>query len=304
LAALRDKYAELGITADPVLERLFAIVGVTEKHEKLFTAIEANRTILEALGQSGFLTASTLDTLASNTNDFYNNLIAAGLTSEEALRAIAPTLEKIYKYSKLYGITIDENTQKLIDQAKSAGLLEKETLTVQDTILAAIGLLIEALGKDVPEAMQKAIDKMRDIGNEAQKAASDTSSYFQQAADDIQEYFNNISIPIYTGVDGAAASGLPSYQRGGIAWTPQLAQVGEVPEAIIPLSRLGGRGGAADFDGFGPTINITYAPTIQAMDSQDVYRFMAGRGREALVEIIRSNVRGVAREISEEARKY
>jgi len=98
------------------------------------------------------------------------------------------------------------------------------------------------------------------------------------------------------------------YQRGGIAWRPQLARVAEVePEIIVPLRqyqrRLAGAYSKPD-TGVGGSVVINYAPQISAMDSQDVYRFMATKGREALEKIIKENVRGITRIISAETGRY
>jgi len=93
------------------------------------------------------------------------------------------------------------------------------------------------------------------------------------------------------------------FQTGGIAWTPQLAMVAEhEPEVIIPFSKLGGQGGLSK--GLGSNINITYAPRISAMDAQDVYQFMSGKGKDALIKILRSNTGGFTREIKAETEKF
>lgn len=47
---------------------------------------------------------------------------AGGATTKEALIAIAPMLQEIVATSAKYGLALDENTQKLIEEAKAAGL--------------------------------------------------------------------------------------------------------------------------------------------------------------------------------------
>jgi len=75
--------------------------------------------------------------------------------------------------------------------------------------------------------------------------------------------------------------------------------------SITPHGNLGGQQGAAGRGGAAPVnYNLTYAPQISAMDSQDVYRFMAGKGREALEKIIKENVRGITRIMSTETARY
>jgi hypothetical protein len=101
----------------------------------------------------------------------------------------------------------------------------------------------------------------------------------------------------------------PGYAAGGIAWTPQVATLAEHrPEIIGNLDDyLAGRplaGIPAPGAQGGGGVTINYAPTIQAMDSQDVHRFMSGKGRDAIVGILRSNLRGLAREFAVETSKY
>lgn len=47
---------------------------------------------------------------------------AGGATTKESLIAIAPMLQEIVATSAKYGLALDENTQKLIEEAKAAGL--------------------------------------------------------------------------------------------------------------------------------------------------------------------------------------
>jgi methyl-accepting chemotaxis protein len=111
-------------------------------------------------------------------------------------------------------------------------------------------------------------------------------------------------------------SSLGSFQSGGIAWTPQVARIAEhEPEVIIPKSDLEHRTGIAaavlptppgNGNGGGGVggVVINYNPIIQAMDSQDIYKFMAGPGRDALVKLIRANTRGLTRQFAVETANY
>jgi hypothetical protein len=140
LAALREKYKKLGLEADPALKKLFNLAGIVGKNKELFDSISANKTILEALGNSGFLTADALKAITGNATAYYEKLQKAGMSSGEALRAMAPTLQEIYDYSKAYGITLDKNTLKLIEEAKAAGIVKDKVdigtvlTTVNDTL--------------------------------------------------------------------------------------------------------------------------------------------------------------------------
>lgn len=79
---------------------------------------------------------------------------------------------------------------------------------------------------------------------------------------------------------------IPMLASGGIATGPSLAMVGEgrEPEAILPLSRLGGMMGAA-----GPSISVSFSPVIQITG--------AGAVREDVQSGLRAGVADLKREL-------
>lgn len=79
---------------------------------------------------------------------------------------------------------------------------------------------------------------------------------------------------------------IPMLASGGIATGPSLAMVGEgrEPEAILPLSRLGGMMGAA-----GPSISVNFSPVIQITG--------AGAVREDVQSGLRAGVTDLRREL-------
>lgn len=79
---------------------------------------------------------------------------------------------------------------------------------------------------------------------------------------------------------------IPMLAAGGIATEPSLAMVGEgrEPEAILPLSRLGGMMGAA-----GPSISVSFSPVIQITG--------AGAVREDVQSGLRAGVADLKREL-------
>lgn len=105
------------------------------------------------------------------------------------------------------------------------------------------------------------------------------------------------------GTVSALFSKIAKFGEGGIAWKPQLAIVGEKgPEKITPLKDIARERAVGGMESR-PSVYITYAPVIQAMDSQDVYKFMIGRGREAMEKMLKGNIGGFTRRIKEETGK-
>ncbi|MFQ5953368.1 MAG: hypothetical protein ACE5JK_08240, partial [Candidatus Omnitrophota bacterium] len=267
LGALRDKYKELGIGATAPIKRLFDIVGVTEKHKELFTSIEANKEIMEALGNSGWMTADVMETLTEQATTYHKRLKDAGIKSEDALRAIAPTLQKIYDYAEAYGFKIDETTQGLIDEAVAIGRVKKAE---EDRIQK----LSDLFGR-FADRMGKIFDR---LGNRLEGALGTVS----------------VNAPIAGG-----------FQKGGTFTVPQPAMIKVHPREIIDITPFSKIRTAKKEQKTGPTITIApvYAPKVFSIDSQDTYRFMTTKGRDAFEKMIQANVRGITKRIKEETEK-
>lgn len=211
LAALAKKYEELGVTASPALEELFKVVEITEAHKALFTAIEANREILEGLGNSGWLTAEILTVIANEALRYYAQLQEAGMTADQALRAMGPTLQLLHDYAKAYGIELDEATEALIAKGIEKGIIkeEPEDLTVM---------------KDIRDTLHDIRDILRGGGKEGAT---------------LGDWKNEVDT--YAGAGSRQAG--RTYAGEGIAWKPQIAGLAETgPEAVLKLERLMGWG--------------------------------------------------------------
>lgn len=154
LNLLKDGYAALGIEAPADIAALLKITKVTEEHKGLFDAISANDQILQALTNSGSLMgeegAKAFKVLTDNANNYYNQLLASGLTEDQAQAVMKKSLQDIYDASVANGIPLDANTQKLVDQAKAAGL-------VKDKV--DMGAVAEAT-LSVLERLEKMFEKM------------------------------------------------------------------------------------------------------------------------------------------------
>lgn len=224
IIALRDKYKEFGMEADPALQKLFNIVGVTKEHEKLFTAIDANKTIIEALGNSGWLTQDALSALSTDANEFYQNLIGAGLSGDDALRAMGPTLQNLQDYADAYNLTLDAGTQSLIDQAKEIDAVEE----AQEDNVETQERLFKELGLDIKKSMMEAADAIGvHIKDAFSSAFGNALSYASDTAGDIQGIFStiqpnidigfNYKIPDFSNITGQGnVKFAGGFQHGGM----------------------------------------------------------------------------------------
>jgi TP901 family phage tail tape measure protein len=180
LDGISAAYKKMGIASDANIAKLMHIRDVTTAHQDLMDAIDGNKAVLDALANSGALTQQVLDDSAKSANEYYTKLVDAGLSGNEALSQMAPTLQRLRYLAKEHGLQLDDTTKSLIKMAEEQGLMKEEELSTNDIMLAGFGEIIKALGGDVPEAMQKAMGKMKDFGKEG----SDAAGTIQQKSED------------------------------------------------------------------------------------------------------------------------
>jgi hypothetical protein len=162
---------DLGIeTQNAALAELTSFRDRVNGNKTLVLAAEALGETMRALASIGGLNNETLAAMEVQGVQTFERLKAAGFSENQALMMMKGFLENVIEGHEQLGTPIDENTQKLIDQAREAGILKDKTKTSTDVmqlgfdkVTGAVGLLAKALGVDVPAAIQDAIDKLNEI---------------------------------------------------------------------------------------------------------------------------------------------
>jgi|TARA_R110000824_G_scaffold260399_1_gene449048 TP901 family phage tail tape measure protein len=223
LDAIIDAQKELGIESDnAAIKELSHFQDRIRNNKGLVAGVEALDDTMLALSRTGSLNAETLGAMERQGSRMYDKLIEKGFTQEQAVLMMGPALKTIMEAHEKLGIPVDENTQRLIDQAKEAGVLETEQKSGWSAIETAVGNLISK--------MDTLIGRLTGVKNEADK---------------IPKEINIAAHVSYTdsGIDTSGQHGLEfAAAHGGIVTRPSIGLVGEAgPEAIIPLSKLDSR---------------------------------------------------------------
>jgi TP901 family phage tail tape measure protein len=223
LDAIIEAQKELGIESDnAAIKELSHFQDRIRNNKGLVAGVEALDDTMLALSRTGSLNAETLGAMERQGSRMYDKLIEKGFTQEQAVLMMGPALKTIMEAHEKLGIPVDENTQRLIDQAREAGLLEDEQKSGWAAITTAVSTLVSK--------MDTLIDKLMGVKNEADK---------------IPREINIAAHVSYTdsGIDTSGQHGLEfAAQHGGIVTRPSIGLVGEAgPEAIIPLSKLDSR---------------------------------------------------------------
>jgi len=151
LDTLIQLYKDLGITSDnAALNSLMHYRELYNKNKELVDGVRALNEMTLALSNLGALSAESLADLEAQGLAMYDQMIEAGFTEQETLMAMLPWLRNVFDAHVKLGIPIDENTQKLIDQANKLGLLEDNDPT--SILKQGFKDLIQAV-KDLTDAL-------------------------------------------------------------------------------------------------------------------------------------------------------
>ncbi|MCP4201156.1 MAG: phage tail tape measure protein [bacterium] len=237
--ALKAKFEELGIALGPEgplagISRFFDIAR-DPQFGPLLEGLQGLTGTLAGLANTGYLTAESFNAIQHQGLSAFDQLLAAGLTEQEALQQMAPLLQAMIDASNQYGHALDPATAALIEQAEAAGIAFKadpmyvmaDAMILVAELLGATSEQIEKLG----ETATGAAEGFDDIAASAAAAAA--------AAGAIDVPGGNGNGGNGNGGNGGHGNGEPPhYQHGGLVTSPHLAVVGEVPEVIIPVSDL------------------------------------------------------------------
>lgn len=165
LLGLKDALGGAGFGDNAAIAELMNLRDLMTMPENatLVAAVSALGPSLQALTSIGGLTTETLKAMGDQGVTTFDRLVAAGFTENQALRQMRGFLENVIEGHEQLGTPIEENTQRLIDQAREAGILKDDNRDLTEItkdgfkdVKDAILLVAKALGADVPKAVDDA----------------------------------------------------------------------------------------------------------------------------------------------------
>lgn len=171
LDALIIRLQESGFEGSKALKQLLRFRRLVEANRELVDSVSGLNDLLIGLANTGNLTQTSFNDLQVQAQRMFEELTEAGFSGNEALKILGPSLSNIIKLAQELGLEIDEDTQKLIDQAGAAGFLSDESQSAADImkkgfdqVTRAINRLIETLG-GVPLELDGVAEKIGDVGD-------------------------------------------------------------------------------------------------------------------------------------------
>lgn len=259
LTAAQDAF---GFTTSEAFQELMKFREFATVHPELIAELDGLNQMMQGLTNTGYMTEQTFNDLGNEADSVFGRMVAGGLTSDQALRMMQPTLQTLWQLQHQYGFKVDETTGKILEQAAAAGIVGPQFMSATDKMVAGIDkliarfdLLLKKWGIDIPQDAQEAAQSVEDAFSGVHPDI-EVGWHYKQYGEDIPE---------------------PPEPRplaeGGVITRPILA--GEAgPEAIIPLDRLFSELRLRNEDESPVVVNHYYSVTINTIDGPSTERFV------------------------------
>ncbi len=149
LVSVGNRGIELGITFSDEFSRMGEMMAILARDEvqELIIGFDGVAQSVQAIGNIGLLTAEQVDFFGDSARKVYNQLIAQGLTTAEAIASMGPQWQILNDLQEMYGFALDASTQGLLDQAIAQGVVTQAGLTSNDIMIEGFNRMLEALNE-------------------------------------------------------------------------------------------------------------------------------------------------------------
>jgi len=174
-----------GLEVSEGLKAMTNMADFINQNQELAQRIESTRQMMEGLANTDFFNETDFNMFLTQTRNQYQEILTLTGDEEMALRLISPILQDIIKYSGSYNLSIDEETQAIINLAaehKVLGQEEKTHYEITNEILLSIA---EALGAKIPEGLRESVKATR-------QSVSDMTGEFGKLQSSISSTINGI----------------------------------------------------------------------------------------------------------------
>jgi hypothetical protein len=187
LNSIAQMAVDNGLQIHEGLKAMTNLSSFIQQNQDLVNRIDATQKIMEALGDTAFMTEKDFSSFASQAVSQFEDIMKRTEDQEMALRLIGPALEDLIKYSESYGFAIDDNAQALIDLAQKEGVLQAERMSLQEKQLLLMEEIVKCLGGKIPYAMdsmeERVLSSMDRIQGQTHKWQNSLEKVENQFAD-------------------------------------------------------------------------------------------------------------------------
>jgi hypothetical protein len=165
-----DAQDQFGLKASGAFKDLLDIRRFIKDHKELAGTLDGVNKMMVGLANSNLLTQETFTDLTHIATDTFDKMVKGGLTGNQALMLMQPTLQGIWQMQQDFGFEVDEATQRLIDQGKEAGIVGEQHRSASDKMVKALERVVTVLeamayylGVVIPDKAEEAGKAIGDI---------------------------------------------------------------------------------------------------------------------------------------------
>ncbi len=160
LDSLNEAQKELGLSSSGTFAELLKFRGFVHDNQELAASITGLHDLMVGLGNSGAVTQQLFTDFGTEAQSQFDKMAAAGLTHDQIMMAMQPTLQTLFEMQERYGYAVDETTQKMLDDAKAAGIVGDKHKSASermvdgiDKVINRLELMLKHFGVDLPAAI-------------------------------------------------------------------------------------------------------------------------------------------------------
>lgn len=208
---------EFGEQAPKGIRQLIGFTNLLSKEgvPELIDRATAAGDIFEGLADIGLASQETFSDFATTVTQSFDELVASGGNSRQAIAALAPELQQIADAQAEFGFQVDAGTQKLLDQATAQGAVEQAGISTADAITQGFDGLFQRfdafLGKQ-----GVATDGFFQFGQQGQTALAGLDGAISNTAFNMETRFQTASTTAgaaLSGLQGAASTTLQGVEQ-------------------------------------------------------------------------------------------
>ena len=171
---------QFGFTISDSLAGLLNLRDIVNNNRELADSIDGLNGLMKSLNNLGAMNQATFMDLGATAADMFQKLQDAGVSGDDAMKLMQPTLQTLWELQQRFGYSVDEATQKLLDEAEAAGTVGAAHMSAQERMVAGIDKVVDRMerllkhfGVDFPKDAEAGSDKAQTATAGVEDAVAD-----------------------------------------------------------------------------------------------------------------------------------
>lgn len=189
---LKEKIEGFGAVDMGGMERFFDIAR-DPQFGPLLDGVQGLSDALAGAANAGFLTHDMFNAIQHQGLSAFDQLLAAGLTEQEALQQMGPLLQNMIDASNQYGMALDPATAALVEQAEAAGVaFSADPMYVMADAMLLVATLLGATDEQLSSIGETASGvggSFAAMASDGQAATEEIAAAAGASADELENQF-------------------------------------------------------------------------------------------------------------------